>query len=57
MTALAMAASGFEVKKLHQRFLSILPRIKTHARIYFRDVKCRVQRADCIAEALALAWK
>lgn len=45
------------MNQLHDRFLGILPRIQTHARIYFRDIKCHVRRADCIAEAVALAWK
>jgi hypothetical protein len=43
--------------KLQSRFLSILPRIRTHARIYFRFVRCAVKKADLIAEAVALAWK
>ena len=42
---------------LQARFLSILPRIRTHARVYFRHIKCKGRRADCIAEAVALAWK
>ena len=43
--------------RLHSRFLMLLPRIEAHAKIYFRDVRCREQRADWIAEAIALAWK
>lgn len=39
------------------KFQAILPRIETHARIYFRAVKCPHKKADCVAEALALAWK
>jgi hypothetical protein len=42
---------------LHAHFLAILPRIETHARICFRDVKCPGRRADAVAEAVALAWK
>ena len=42
---------------LHARFLSILPRIRTHARIFFRHVRCYCRKADFIAEAVALAWK
>jgi len=41
----------------HARFLTILPRIETHARIYFRKVPCPHRKADYIAEAVALAWK
>jgi hypothetical protein len=37
--------------------LTILARIKNHAAIYFRHIKCHGRRADCIAEAIALAWK
>ena len=40
---------------LHLRFLSFLPRIEAHARVYFRDVRCRDNRADRIAETIALA--
>ncbi|HEY7427184.1 MAG TPA: hypothetical protein VH682_23320 [Gemmataceae bacterium] len=44
--------------RLHAVFLKvILPRVQLHARIYFRHIKCQVQRADCIAEAIGLAWK
>src|ERR1035438_9897093 len=42
---------------LHARFLLLLPRIETHARVYFRDVRCADKRADRIAETIALAWK
>jgi hypothetical protein len=35
----------------------ILPRVKTHARIYFRHVRCSCKRADLVAETVALAWK
>ena len=41
----------------HDEFLAILPKIQTHARIYFRDVKCPAKRADQIDETVALAWK
>jgi hypothetical protein len=33
-----------------------LPRIETHARIYFRIIRCPDKRADRIAETIALAW-
>src|SRR5215467_13354006 len=42
---------------LHAKFLTILPRIELHARIYFRHVRCRHHKDDCIAEMIALAWK
>ena len=42
---------------LQVRFLEICERIETHARIYFRNVKCWVQKSDFVAETIALAWK
>ena len=42
---------------LHARFLAILQRIEVHARIYFRHIRCRVRRADYIADTVALAFK
>jgi len=42
---------------LHARFLSILAKIRTHARIFFRHVRCRCKREDFIAETIALCWK
>lgn len=45
------------IGNLQARFLSILPRIELHARIYFRAIKCGFKRADLIAEAVAVAWK
>jgi hypothetical protein len=44
------------VVKLQTRFLAVLPRIETHARIYFRHLRCPEQREEAIAECLALAW-
>ena len=45
------------IHTLHARFLLLLPRIEAHAKIYFRDIRCTAQRADQIAETVALAWK
>jgi hypothetical protein len=42
---------------LQVRFVRLLPRIELHAQVYFRDVRCAGQRADCIAEVSALCWK
>jgi hypothetical protein len=44
-------------KQLHARFLAILPRIETHARVYFRHVRCPERKEDCIAEVVALSWR
>lgn len=41
---------------LQDKFLSLLPRIRLHAHIYFRHIRCRNQKEDYIAEAVALAW-
>jgi hypothetical protein len=42
---------------LHRRFLSILPRIRLHAKVYFRHVKCWHTKEDRIAETIDLAWQ
>jgi hypothetical protein len=43
--------------QLHVRFLSILPRIQTHAEIHFRHLRCPGRRDDAVQEVIALAWK
>jgi hypothetical protein len=40
---------------LQTQFLSLLPRVESHARIHCHD-RCRQTRDDQIAEAVALAW-
>ena len=45
------------LSRLQARFLEIRDRIETHARIYFRHVKCWFKQADFIAETIAFAWK
>jgi hypothetical protein len=45
------------IAQLQARFLELLPRIETHARISFSDVACPQKRADFIAEVVATAWK
>jgi hypothetical protein len=42
---------------LHAAFLTILPRIETHALIVFRHLKCPHRLADCVQETVSLAWK
>src|SRR4051794_17307153 len=49
--------ASYTIEHFQTRFTSFLPRIETHARIYFREIKCAIQRADCIAEVVAIAWK
>ena len=42
---------------LQAHFLSILPRIERHARIYFRSVRCPGKREDAVAETIAISWQ
>jgi hypothetical protein len=42
---------------LQATFLRLVPRIQTHAQIYFRAIQCPDQRADKISETIALAWR
>ena len=42
---------------LHTAFLSLLPRVQTHARIAFRDIRCPAQKEEVIQEVVALAWR
>jgi hypothetical protein len=48
---------GLPFTELHTRFLSLLPRIELHGRIYFRHLRCPHRKADAIQEMRALAWK
>jgi len=54
-----MVASAIPTPLAHvqSRFLSILPRIRRHAQIYFRHVRCRFKLNDLISEVIALSWK
>lgn len=56
MVASAITAPA-SLEQLHARFLSILGRIRTHLRIYFRHIACHFKRADLVSEGIALAWK
>jgi hypothetical protein len=38
-------------------FLTILPRIERHGRVYFRHVRCPDVKADAVAEMVALSWR
>ena len=37
-------------------FLALLSRIRRHAEISFRFLRCPAERADCVQDAIALAW-
>jgi hypothetical protein len=51
------AVLTLSLDQLRTRFMAIVPRIELHAHISFRDVTCAAQKADCIAETVALCWK
>jgi hypothetical protein len=42
---------------LHAAFLSLLPRIELHGRVYFRDVASAELQEELIAEMVALCWR
>jgi hypothetical protein len=46
-----------DAARLHDAFLSILPRIELHGQVYFRGLKCPHRKEDFIADMVALAWK
>jgi hypothetical protein len=35
---------------------SVLPKVLSHGRVYFRHLRCPHQKADAVAEMVALAW-
>jgi hypothetical protein len=43
-------------RDLHAKFLSILPRIERHARVYFRQFS-QVTKEEAVADVVALSWK
>ena len=45
------------VKHLKAAFLEILPRIRTHAEVHFRHLRCPGRHDDAVAEVVAVAWK
>jgi hypothetical protein len=43
---------------LHDTFVgSVLPRVETHGRVYFRHVRCQHHKAEFLAEMAALSWR
>ena len=46
-----------DAARLHDAFLSILPRIELHGHVYFRGLKCQHLKEEFIADMVALAWK
>lgn len=58
MTTVTTSANGrCNLEQLHAGFLSLLPRIRLHAEIYFRDIRCPHRKEDAVAEVIALTWK
>src|SRR3954451_7075094 len=51
------APAGVSLEALHAGFLSILPRVRLHAEVYFRHLKCPHKKEDAVQETLAIAWK
>jgi hypothetical protein len=49
--------SAASLEALQTHFLSIMPRIRTHAEVCFRHLRCAARRADAVAEVIALCWK
>jgi hypothetical protein len=42
---------------LHDRFLSLLPAVERHGRVYFRHLRCRHRLEEALAEMAAMTWK
>jgi hypothetical protein len=57
VNAAPSAAPSQPLRVLQQHFLTILPRIELHARVYFRHLKCPGKKEDAVAETLAVAWE
>ena len=57
MSAPTTPAATPAAESLEAVFLSVvLPRVLSHAEVIFRGVRCPHQRAECVAEAIALSW-
>jgi hypothetical protein len=52
-----MSGSSVQLAHLHAAFLSILPRIELHARVYFRGLRCPQRRDDAVQETVAISWR
>jgi hypothetical protein len=49
--------SAHQIERLQAGFLALLPKIEQLGRVYFRHLRCRVQKDDALQEMRALAWK
>jgi hypothetical protein len=57
MSILSLPISRLSLPQLQAAFLSILPRIVTHAKIVFRGERCPARKDDYISETVATAWQ
>ena len=57
MVAVTSSSASRSVEELHVAFLALVPKIKKQARNAFAFYKCADQKADQVAETIALAWK
>ncbi len=57
MVVLTSPVAALSLEVLHTRYLSLLPRIEMHARIYFGGIQCPDRREDAVQETIALTWQ
>src|SRR5262249_50944172 len=57
MTVSVNRSAVVSIEGLHVRFLTLVPCIETHARMYFRDIRCPVKKEDKVQECVALGWQ
>ena len=56
MPTRASPACGSPQQASQQAFLNILPRLRLHGKVYFRDLGNSERRDEAISEMVALAW-
>jgi hypothetical protein len=49
--------SNPSIDTLRSLFVSVLPRIENHARVYFRHTRCWHRKEDRVRETIAVCWK
>jgi hypothetical protein len=58
MSSLSLTVPSLDsIHDLQSRFLSLVPRIERHGRVFFRHLRPRSLREERISEMVALAWK
>jgi hypothetical protein len=53
----ALRGLGHHLAQLHLQFLTIVPRIEAHGRVYFRHLRCPHRREEAVAEMAAICWR